>query len=220
MRDNECMKFSISSEQRDYFTKHRFIPFTHLLNEGELLELNQAIDSLIANPPKNFQLRDLWRNSAVVKKIVSSKRLLQLAFELIQKKPLRLAFDQLILEAAKSKKSIVPQILDQGSFQETSCINNLQGLFILCLRNNDVKLGEDHPFDFSAGDGVFITPDIAFPFDTLTPSPNKRFLIVAYGNNYSQYLFEERDPYCHYLKNLGYVFGDKLNDRLHPLLLR
>lgn len=213
------MKFSISSEQRDYFTKHRFIPFTQLLNEGELLELNQAIDSLIANSPKEFPLRDLWRNSAVVKKIVSSKRLLQLAFELIQKKPLRLAFDQLILESGKSKRSGAAQLLDQGTFQETSCINNLQGLFILCIRDNDVK-SEEQPFEFSAGDGVFITPDNPFPFDTLTPSPNKRFLIVAYGNNYSQYLFEERDPYCHYLKNLGYVFGDKLNDRLHPLLLR
>jgi hypothetical protein len=211
------MKFSISSEQRDYFTKHRFIPFSHLLNEGELSDLNQAIDAVLESAPKGFALRDLWRSNPQIKKIVCSKRLLQLAFELIQKKPLRLAFDQLIMEARKSSNEV--QILEQGSFQDISCINNLQGLFILCIRDNESKENAEL-FEFHAGDGVFITPDAPFPFDTLTPSPHKRYLIIAYGSNYSQYLFEERDPYCHFLKNLGYVFGDKLNDRLHPLLLR
>ncbi|MFV0339439.1 MAG: hypothetical protein ACK5MA_02235 [Parachlamydiaceae bacterium] len=211
------MKFSISSEQRDYFTKHRFIPFSHLLNEGELSELNQAIDSLLASAPKGFALRDLWRSSPLIKKIVCSKRLLQLAFELIQKKPLRLAYDQLIMEARRSSKGM--PFLDQGSIQDISCINNLQGLFILCIRDYEPSENTEL-FEFHAGDGVFITPDVPFPFDTLSPSPHKRYLIIAYGSNYSQYLFEERDPYCHFLKNLGYVFGDKLNDRLHPLLLR
>lgn len=213
------MKFSISSEQRDYFIKNHFIPFSHLLNEGELAELNQSIDSLLANSPKNFPLRDLWRSCPQVKKIANSKRLLQVAFELIQKKPLRLAFDQLMLESNKQSKHITPILIHQGSFQQISCINYLQGLFLLCIRSTDVKQNEE-PFDLSEGDGVFLTPDVPFPFASLNPSPYKRYLIVAYGNQHSQYLFEDRDPYCHFLKNLGYVFGDKLNDRLHPLLLR
>jgi hypothetical protein len=59
-----------------------------------------------------------------------------------------------------------------------------------------------------------------FPLAGLTPAKNSRFLLMGYGDSYSQYLHVPNDPQGHYLKSIGYVFGDHLNDSLHPLLLR
>lgn len=183
------MKFAISQDQRELYRKEGSISFADLLDPKELASLNEGIKAVLIPSKRKSpfeQGRDLWRKDENVKKIVQSKRLIDLAFELIQKKPLRLAFDQLIPENSEE-------------LNEYSCINNLLGMFFICLED---------------GSGSFYLPS------TPLPSFEDRFFMIAYCDKYSQYLFEERDPQVHFLKSLGYVFGDRLNDRLHPILLR
>jgi hypothetical protein len=180
------MKFAISQEQREFFRTNGWISFADLLDPKELAILN-TIKLLNRKKSPFDQGRDLWRKDDDVKKIVQSKRLVSLAFELIQKKPIRLAFDQWIPEKCQE-------------LNEHSCINNLLGTFVISLEE---------------GSGSFYLP--------ATPLPNFEngpFLMIAYCDKYSQYLYEERDPQVHFLKSLGYVFGDRLSDRLHPILLR
>lgn len=217
------MKFAVSSDQKDYFRKNGLIPFNNLLNESELVKINQGIDEMLKAQKKKhltsqeqFSVgRDLWRQNEEIKKIVLGRRLSHLAFELLQKKPLRLAFDQLLPEASSTVLEKERYFKEDVTFQEISSISNLQGIFLLCI-----KTFGDETANIEAGSGYFFLPGTVFPFASFTPSKNCRFLLVGYGDPYSQYLHVTNDPQVHYLKKLGYVFGDHLNDSLHPLLLR
>jgi hypothetical protein len=202
------MKFTVSSEQREYFRKNGILPLSGLLNASELKDLNQAMDEVMKRADPFLHGRDLWRGSPLIKKIVFSSRLLGLAFELVQKKPLRLAFDQLLPEQSEGKP--VDFYSDQP-FQDISCINDLTGLFLIAIKSQQ-------PSEVEEGSGFFFLPSVSFPFLTLPPS--NRYLLIGYGGLFSQYLYRPQDPHAHYLKSLGYVFGDKLNEKFHPILLR
>lgn len=186
------MKFAISQEQRDFFRKNGWISFVDLIDQKELASLNEGIEAALKLKPVRgksllSQGRDLWRKEERVKKVVQSRRLVEFAFEWIQKKPLRLAFDQWIPENSKE-------------LNEHSAINQLLGIFFIRLTD---------------GSGAFYLPSTPLPDFEEGP-----FFMIAYCDKYSQYLYEERDPQVHFLKSLGYVFGDRLSDRLHPILLR
>lgn len=184
------MKFAISQDQRDFFRKNGWISFSDLLDSKELDSLKAGIEVALKPAPRKSlfqQGRDLWRKDERIKKIVQSRRLVDFAFELVQKKPIRLAFDQWI--PANSKE-----------INEHSSINNLLGIFIISLAD---------------GSGSFYLPSTPLP-----SFENDPCLMIAYCDKYSQYLYEEADPQVHFLKSLGYVFGDRLNDQLHPILLR
>lgn len=184
------MKFAISQEQREFFRKNGWISFVDLLDIKELVSLNEGI-AVALIPVKRKTLfevgRDLWRKEEKVKKVVVSKRLLELAFELIQKKPLRLAFDQWVPADCKE-------------LNEFSGISPLLGVFFISLVD---------------GSGSFYLPSTPLP-----SFENGPYFMIAYCDKYSQYLYEERDPQVHFPKSLGYVFGDMLKDRLHPIVLR
>lgn len=206
------MKFSSSLQQRDFFNKNGFVSFEELLSPQDLIRINEAVDGLSVT--EKLECRDLFLRHETMKKIVLSSKLSQLAYEFLQKKPLRIGFDQLILEKAASMKGNSALAKENETFQDICCIGGLEGIFLISLKNS----ASDQ--ELAAGSGILIKPSIAYPFFSTTPSATQRFLLIGYGGLYSQYLYQPRDPYCHYLKTLGYVFGDRLNDRDHPILLR
>lgn len=212
------MKFSISLEQRNFLNQKGYIPFYELLSSQELKTLNDALQS-----KKLTGKHDLWRENDSVKQIVFSRRLVNLVYELTNKKPLRIAFDHYLPEKSKGlldtdKKSSVEEFFENSvSLQERVSINPLVGMFMLVL---NTEASQDEETGITAGGGYFILPTSAFSFDELSLNPNQRLFLIGYGDSHSQYLYEERDPEVHFLKTLGYVFGDRLNDRLHPILFR
>lgn len=198
------MKFSISLEQRNYLQKNGFIPFYELLNEGEIKRLDLIFQKKID------VFRDLWRSYEELKPIVFSKRLVDLAYELIQKKPLRFAFDRFIpgkKTTLTGGETPLKDYFGENSIEERSCLRPLVGMFVILLEDEE---------EMPKGSGYFILPQSKFPFLELS----KKILLIAYTDQYGQYFYETKDPDVHYLKNLGYVFGDRLNDQLHPILLR
>lgn len=208
------MKFAVSAEQRDYLRKKGILPIEGLLRAHELRELNLGI----AEVQKEFSKqdpwmvgRDLWRRNEKIKKIVFSKRLAELAFELLQKKPLRIAFDQFLPPNFGLQKTLPKDC----SIQEASCITLLHGLYILCLKTDK---SDDNDELEAQGGGYFVLPSSPFPFEMIKPSCS--YFLIGYGDLFSQYLFQPNDPHVHFLKSFGYVFGDKLHERFHPLLLR
>lgn len=190
------MKFSISLDQRTFLNKKGYVPFFHLLSSLELKILNEGIDQALKQDQGNG--RDLWRLSDSVKKIVFSKRLVDLVYQLVEKKPLRLAFDQYISDSA-------------SVLENRSSVSPLVGSLLIVLNGNE-SVGE--------GGGYFILPAADVTLEDFQFSPEQRFLLIGYGNIYSQYLYQPLDPHVHFLKKLGYVFGDRLNNALHPILLR
>lgn len=208
------MKFSSNLEQRDFFNKNGYVSFEGLLNPQELEILNRAVDQFTPQEKEKLESRDLFRRNEAVKKIVCGSKLVRLAYEFLQKKPLRLVFDQLVME--KRGKNTQQR---KETFQEVCCLGGLEGVFLICIQS-PMRKDESFPYDLTPGNGFLVSPTVPYPFFQLTPSEDHRFLLIGYGGTYSQYLYEPRDPHCHYLKTLGYVFGDRLNDRDHPILLR
>lgn len=212
------MKFSISLDQRFFLNQKGYIPFYALLSNQELKTLNDALQS--KNPAGNH---DLWRENDSIKQIVFSRRLVNLVYELTNTKPLRIAFDHYLPEKSKSKldaekKTSVEEFFENSTpLQERMSINPLVGMFLLIL-NTDGEINEETTV--TAGGGYFILPTTTFSIDELSLTPNQRLFLIGYGDSHSQYLYEIRDPDVHFLKNLGYVFGDRLNDNLHPILFR
>lgn len=216
------MKFAISLDQRDHLRKSGFIPFLKLLKQEELVLLNEGIEHVLDREKKkttsfSFLGRDLWRQSTEVKRVVFSKRLAELAFDLLQKKPLRLAFDRFLFKEDCKEGPTASELYGDGlSLQAHSSMTNLLGVFFLCL-------GKRVSFDtwsLEAGDGFFAVSSTAIPEELLKAIQESQFFAIGYVDTFSQYLHEDRDLEVHFLKSLGYVFGDKLNDQLHPILLR
>lgn len=213
------MKFAITLDQRDHLRKKKYIPFLGLLKNGEIALLNNGIEEALTSYVKNGLLspiffgRDLWRRSSQVKRIVFSKRLSELAFELLQKKPLRLAYDQIFFEenVHAAKPSIRSVYKENISIQAQCCITNLLGLFFFCVKKS---------LSFNEGDGFFILSTATIPLELLEMTQGGRFFAIGYADSFSQYLHEPLDLEVHFLKSLGYVFGDKLNDKMHPILFR
>jgi hypothetical protein len=218
MNNGSTMKFSISLDQRYFLNQKGYIPFYALLSNQELKTLNDALQS-----KKLAGKHDLWRENDAIKQIVFSRRLVNLVYELTNTKPLRIAFDHYLPEKSKSmldveKKTSVEEFFENPiPLQDRMSINPLVGMFLLIL-NTDGEINEETTV--AAGGGYFILPTTTFSLDELSLTPNQRLFLIGYGDSHSQYLYELRDPDVHFLKTLGYVFGDRLNDNLHPILFR
>ena len=212
------MKFSISLDQRYFLNQKGFIPFYALLSNQELKTLNDALES-----KKSAAKHDLWREDDAIKQIVFSRRLVNLVYELTNVKPLRIAFDHYLPVKSKGlldteKKSSLETFFENPiPIQERMSINPLVGMFVLVLNTDSDVDGE---MSVTAGGGYFILPTTTFSLDLISVSPNQRLFLIGYGDSHSQYLYETKDPDVHYLKTLGYVFGDRLNDHMHPILYR
>lgn len=225
------MKLAIDNVQRQYFRKNHAIEF-ELLSPLQLDELNHGIEQALGpsageSADKTFAAgRDLWRRNELVKKYVTNRSLAEIASELIEYKPLRLAFDQFYPSLSKTspflQKGLYKQFLQQPrSLKEISSIQGLLCGLVICLSGEPGE--ENKPvtiFPSIPGNGTFFSVDAVLDFQELLQEQAHRYLMVAYTHATSIYVLEENDPQTHELKRLGYVFGDKLSDRDHPLVYR
>lgn len=203
------MRYTIHTQHCDFFKEHHAVEFESVLSLSEVQSLSNAIDESLAlrleinqdelrkqNSKTLFASgRDLWRVSPTIKKIAAGVKLAQIAFDLIQVKPLRLVFDQYIPKTEYLNSEI--------PFGEGCCF---QGF--LC----GVLVQLEGP---NAGNAIYFSP-LYVP--VLPEGYGGKMLIVGYGHQVSLYVHQDKDPHLHDLKRLGYNFGDRLNDKLHPLI--
>lgn len=221
------MKFAAASEHRDFFRKHQLIEFDDLLNQQQLNTLQSSINTVLANrlkihasvleekkPLELFSAgRDLWRGSDAIKNIVLSKRLAEISSELFEHQPLRIGYDQLFVPGALNATH---------TLEELSCLQGIVGGVMLCLIGQEVlpKTASPQIFSDKAGSGIFFTAKTTIDFSQLSHHPDQRYLLITYTHATSVYILNERDPNLHYLKQVGYNFGDKLSEKLHPIVFR
>ncbi len=135
---------------------------------------------------------DLFRtNKALMRRVYA-----EIALGLVDKDYLRLVYSQ----------TLVSPLTAEQTLQDISSFSMLEVGMIIVLESESVK----------PGSGIFLTPDC--PFERL-PSFTKGVLVV-YAAQESRYIFNPNDPHTHYLKKLGYGFGDNLNVTTHPLLYK
>jgi hypothetical protein len=237
------MKVAIAKEHRDFFQKQGVIEFQDFLSLEQVEAFNQAINQALlskinVSPEKWRHLsseqvfingRDLWRSNEELRKLISQPRLAAIASELIQKKPLRLGYDQLF--PARHPTSITNATSVYGKFihqtvtlEEISCLTGVLCGLMICLSAPDSEKADNEfkPTIFPRQPGyvTFFQPTCSFNLEDLYQYPNQRFYLIVYTQAITHYQLQAKDPHTHALKSLGYVFNDKLSDKLNPIVYR
>lgn len=223
------MKYRIDNAHREFFSSFRWIEFEDLLSQGDLKEINDAIDvalaARLAIPRERLsrQLpealadagRDIWRDSPRVQQCVCQRRFAEMIADLVEDRPLRLAFDRAIVDWGFSSPE---EPVAAVSSEAMSSLRGLVGGLILCLKDHT---GPAIPFFPSkAGHGICISPSLELPLNQIYQGTDQRYLLIAYGKAVTLFVHQADSPYGGMLRSMGYNYGDRLVDRLHPVVIR
>lgn len=170
-----------------------FFDSSHFIEFEEILSQDEHAD-LLSHVAKSKERRDLSRSDPVINKIVQLPRIAKMAAELTNARFLRFGFDQLIT---------LP--LPFHNLSQDACINGLVCGLVLSLKPGDAT-------------GILFLPTLDLSLLPLQADEN--YLLIVWADRGAQYLFQPKDPYTHTLKKLGYVFGDKLQDKWHSVVVR
>ena len=234
------MRFALTKPYHDFFNENKFIELEGLLSPAQVETLNSAIDQELASRLKIAKAdiegcsfgktftsgHDLWRHSTEIKKIACRMPLAEIAHQLTEEKPLRLAFDQVFCTGVKRSRHLhglapfAHLMGEEGlSLSQMSGFHGIVCGLILCLSKATEK-EENTVFPTQVGNGTFIHPEAPIPLQQLLTVPNHRFLLIAYCKKETMYTLNEADPHTHDLKRLGYAFGDKLRESTHPIVYK
>src|SRR3989304_6239290 len=126
------IKLTILDAHIKYFQENGYITFEELLPQNTLQKLVNETESIISSCEKDPCRRDLFRNSAFIKKIAFNNAISSILKNLTKKQNFRLVFDQLII-----KKDITSFSLDSDtSFQ------NLIGGIMINIPPKDLNLND------------------------------------------------------------------------------
>ncbi|MDB6081004.1 MAG: hypothetical protein JWO53_276 [Chlamydiia bacterium] len=198
------MQYFLSADQKAFFENHGFIEFEGLVSDEQLAVLK-----------RHKGTRDVSRKDPQIEKIVKSAVFSKLASQLSLKKLLRFGYDEVY--ELPIQRSGVQTLEEANSIRGLVC-----GLMICIDGESDQAINglPFNPFPKKPGNIILFLPTLAWDFDTLTESTKQKFLLITYAGSRAMYVYEERDPYLHELKKLGYVFGDRLSQTCHPILSR
>ena len=226
------MRFALNSDHKDFYSKNSFIEFDELLTPDSLASLQSDIETTLSHRLKVSPSRlpdqprkalfdagfDIWRDSSNFKKTLFKSTVSEIAAQLFEESFLRIGFDQYIDTGSGSEALLTSSL----SFNDLSCAKPLIGALILRLSppTDETIDPQICPIPSKAGSGIFVSPSKIIPWSTLFAEKNLRLLILAYASKRSIYHLEKNDPHTHVWKGLGYVFGDRLNDNLHPVIHR
>ncbi len=220
------MRFSLAKEHRDFFTKNGMIELEGLVNDAQLETLLSAITETFKaklnisprgrthiEPRELFSAgHDLWRESPHIQKILFHRRLAEIATELEFRAPFRIGFDQFIPSE--------PIFSEPTSLEEFSYLQGVTCGFILCLKGMEADEDEMNPFPITPGNVVIFGPDFPIDFTLLNERRGCEYILMTYAQDKVVYRFNEKDSHTHFLKSLGYTFGDKLREATHPMVYR
>ena len=229
------MRFSPTSDHREFFSKNGFVEFENFLTLEQITLLNKEIDQTLANrlkvslpqlqkTPVNLLFQegfDLWRDSEALKKVIFKSNFAEIASYLFNIPLLRMGFDQYL---PSTTIETLP-LSDGVSLQDISSAKPLAGGLLLNLSEdeNPLELPCEQtgcPVPLKRGNVVFLSAEKPIPWHLISTLKNQRFFAVVYATKRAIYHLDNKDPHTHAWKRRGYVFGDRLNDHLHPILFR
>ncbi len=191
------MHHFLSSEQIHFFTKEQYICFEGLLPPEQMHSLQNPLKGLsgIPTPFERYLAgRDLFRHDKDLKSIILRAKWAEIATILFKQKPLRLAYTQYICGITPFEESL--------SLKSISAFTQISGALVFNLLNGEV---------------AFLSNDC--PFSKIGwLNPTAKLLFVAYMPPKSRYSLVSGDPCVHFLKKLGYGFGDTLENETHPIV--
>lgn len=240
------MKIAIANEHKEFFRKHGWIEFNDFFTQDQIFLCNKHIkDSLVSrlktipeaiSQKSSCELfsagRDLWRESTNLLKFISQPKLAQISSELLDKRPLRLAYDQFYPDI-NSKQSVQKDLsyskfLDQNvSLEDVSSIKGiLCGVMIglsPAIEKIDIPPAESEGMDIfpnGLGHVLFFLPDRKIDFKKYFLHPEQKYLLIVYAQSTSFYQPQLTDPQAYFIKQYGYDRNDKLTQQFHPIIYR
>lgn len=242
------MQFTILREHRDYFQKHGYVEFDDLLRKEEIEELNLALDQVLSlrlkvssEGLKSCSIeeiimagRDARFESDCIKKNACKLRLAKTASQLMEIRPLRLAYDQALvsrlgLSFSRFTNPVVARLFENKTFtlREMSGFQGRLCGIMLCLKGPKGGISAEKEllegngiFSKKSGNGIYFDGNAPISFSFLMSDPFSRYLLVVYAEKKTFYALKDADPHAHFLKRYGYVFGDRLREEFHPTLYR
>ncbi|MGC1878911.1 MAG: hypothetical protein WA347_05615 [Rhabdochlamydiaceae bacterium] len=223
------MRFAITADHREFFTKNHYIEFEELLNRDQVASLKKNVEETVAkrlriplaklkekSPPEVYQAGyDLWRESDGIKKIAHKQAFAALASELMQIIPIRYGFDQYF---ATTHCTGSPYDLPL-SLQDISCLNPLAGALLLPLEDL-ASPPTFFPMPLKMGSGLFLSPTFSLPWPQLFSTRGLCFFLIVYAKEKTSFRADSHDPHAVSLKKLGYAYNELLKDSIHPIVLR
>lgn len=221
------MKYSLDKEHFHFYRKNGYVEFEGMINNDKLVPIQRAFikQRLDTEEKLYIENHDIWRRFPEIKKTIFHRTLSSVIADLADVTPLRIGYDQLIPKGFYFK---TPKTL-----REMSSIQGVVGGYLLCLENSEFEVntlfddpeeeGEEEkgyrpvaPFSTIAGNIVFIHPDAPIDFSRMTAD----HLLVCFSGEKAVYRHNEADLHTHFFKTKGYVFGDKIQERDLPTVLR
>lgn len=219
------MRVIVAGEQISFFERFGYVELEAFFSEKEVSSLLAAVEEEVESRKQKFSLGkvddpyllhgfDLALSSESVRKEVFSQKLAKAAFELVRKKPLRYAFDWVWKIPGLSLSSPLESI--------SSVTPVVMSVLIALEAQADVTLPASIPFEYTSfpqgkGSVAFIAPKTVV---TTSSVMRGKYLVVAYSSAVPIYRLQPQDPHTHFLKQYGYVFGDRLKETTHPVLFR
>ncbi len=199
------MRYTFTAEQRFFFSKRGYIEFEQLLTP---LLLEQAL-SLLTSLKSNWEPS---RQSEALRTILMKQLPHSAGCGLLGHPCLRLAFDQFYSPKSSVKGSC--------SLDSMGSVHPIVGGLLVRLSGYSAS-DPLHPWlPTTPGHGTFLSSTLSIDQDRLCQEPDCAFWLIAYIGDKALYTLTAHDPHTHQLKSLGYVFGDQVEERTHPLLAR
>jgi hypothetical protein len=224
------MKFAVDSAHRDFFKNHRMIEFASFFSPEQIEQLYQLIRHSLSSrlnleKASSAQLfmagRDLWRTDDALRKLVAKSKLADIAADLTEERAIRLGYDQYLpppplhLDKADPDQPYIKLLQRQETTLEA--ISSFEGLLCGVMIGLQPAPHQDSPlFPILPGHVVYFDPTA--PLNLALGKGE--YLLIVYTRAKAIYILQPDDPHTHALKRLGYVFGDTLSDKWHPMLKR
>lgn len=232
------MKFTTAKEHRDFFQKQGWITFEEIFSPSQYSSmiqlisntLKQKLQTNLASGSPEILFRegfDLWRECPELKNLIIFPKLLDIVSELIDKEILRLGFDQFLPAWSGSQpswvgnESIYGEFLNEtASLKEISCIKGICGGILIPLNETTFSSENIDLFPHQKGQLTVLNAETPIPWPHLKGDRNQSFYLVAFADKNAIYQLNPKDPHTHVFKRWGYVFNDRLNETLNPIVYR
>lgn len=172
----------------------------HFFEKNKYIEFEQMLtldEQILLSLAYEKAARDVAISNQKVQKVLFSPRFGQIAYELSLVKPLRYGLDEIITETSSF-----------SCYKDERCVQGLEIAVLLYINPNEAK----------AGNALFFLPSESYEADIF--DAKQTWLVLGFANKDALYVCNLKDPHTHNLKRQGYVFGDRLKEKTHPVLWR
>lgn len=210
------MHWTVSTQHKDFFQENHSIIFDELINEETLILLKEDLRHEIQKLGPNafaYSGKDLCSKITSLNKFCSNKQWAKIFGELSLQKNIRFGYTQVFYPQKTSSISLKNELYPPScTIQEASSIQGCLGGILFPL--NDAASQEIA----KPGSALFFNKNYLIPFDVFSKDETAIFLMIVYCEKNSVYVHNINDPQTTYLRSFGYNYGDRLNDKINPLV--